>query len=58
MVKEIKSTFLNRAGQTLEVVYREADPKVDLKGKILQAVHAFCFYKEQAVVVSLARGAS
>ena len=48
---EIKSTLVNRSGQTLNVVYRESDPLKDLGGKILQGVHTFCFYKGKLVVV-------
>jgi len=48
---EIKSTLTNRSGQVLNVVYREDDPPKDLKGKILQAVHAFCFFGDKLVVV-------
>lgn len=48
---EIKSTLTNRSGQTLDVLYREDDPMKDLDGKILQGVHAFCFYGEKLVIV-------
>lgn len=49
---EIKSTLTNRAGQELVIIYREdKDPNQDLEGKILQAVHGFCFYKGKIVVV-------
>lgn len=48
---EIKSTLTNRSKQTLEVLYKEEDPLKDLDGKILQGVHAFCFYGDKLVVV-------
>ena len=49
---EIKSTLTNRSGQELNIIYREdKDPNEDLEGKILQAVHGFCFYKGKIVVV-------
>src|SRR3990167_4977766 len=48
---EIKSSLINRPGQTLEVVYREADPLEDLEGKILQAVHGLCFLNGKLVIV-------
>lgn len=48
---EMKSTLSNRSGQTLNILYREDDPMRDLDGKILQSVHAFCFYGEKLVVV-------
>lgn len=48
---EIKSTLTNRSGQVLDVVYREGDPLTDLGDKILQAIHAFCFYGGKLIVV-------
>ena len=48
---EIKSTLTNRSGQVLDVIYKEADPLLNLEDKILQAVHAFCFYKGKLVIV-------
>lgn len=47
----ITSTLKNRLGQTLKVEYKEDDPLSSLSGKILQAVHAFCFYDGKMVVV-------
>lgn len=48
---EIKSTLINRLGQTFNVIYREKNPLKDLDGKILQGMHAYCFYKGKLVVV-------
>jgi hypothetical protein len=48
---EIKSTLTNRSGKILDVVYHESDPLIDLEGKILSGVHAFCFYRNKMVVV-------
>ncbi len=48
---EIESTLINRSHQTLKIIYREDNPLRDLDGKILQGVHAYCFYKDQLVVV-------
>ena len=48
---EIKSSLINRSGQRLDLVYREDDPLKGLKGKILQAVHAFCFCGSKLVIV-------
>jgi len=48
---EIKSTFVNHFNQELNLVYREDDPLKDLDDKILQAVHAFCFYGDKLVIV-------
>ena len=51
ILMEIKSTLTNRSGQVLDVVYREGDPLTDLGDKILQAIHAFCFYGGKLIVV-------
>ena len=48
---EIKSSLINRSDQKINLIYREDDPLVDLEGKILQAVHAFCFCDGKLVVV-------
>jgi len=48
---EIKSTLTNSFGQVLDVIYREDDPLKNLEGKVLQGVHAYCFYKDQLVIV-------
>ncbi|OHA91474.1 MAG: hypothetical protein A2832_00560 [Candidatus Zambryskibacteria bacterium RIFCSPHIGHO2_01_FULL_44_22b] len=47
----ITSTLKNRSGQVLKVIYTEDDPLANLSGKILQAVHAFCFCGDKMVVV-------
>lgn len=48
---EIKSTLTNRSGQILDVIYKEGDPLAELGNKILQGVHALCFYGDKMVVV-------
>jgi len=49
---QIKSKFINRSGKELDYIYYEGvDPMQDLDGKILQAVHGFCFYGDKLVVV-------
>lgn len=48
---QIQSTLTNRSGQTLDIIYSEGDPLIDLEGKILQGAHAFCFYNGQLVIV-------
>lgn len=50
-IMEIKSTLTNSRGEVLDVIYREDDPLKNLQGKILQGVHAYCFYKNKLVVV-------
>jgi len=47
----IKSTLINRAGQTLLVEYSESDPLAGLEGKILHGVHGFCFCGGKLVIV-------
>ena len=49
---EIKSQFKTRSGEMVGYIYMEGfDPMEGLEGKILQAVHGFCFYKDKLVVV-------
>ncbi|HEY4518692.1 MAG TPA: NUDIX hydrolase [Candidatus Paceibacterota bacterium] len=48
---EIKSELTNKSGQIIKVVYREADPNVDLGEARLQGVHAFCFCGDKMLVV-------
>jgi len=48
---KIESAFRNRSGQILKVAYSEGDPLVDIYGKTLQGVHAFCFYGDKLVLV-------
>ncbi|MEX1027320.1 MAG: NUDIX domain-containing protein [Candidatus Paceibacterota bacterium] len=48
---EIRSTLTNRAGEVLEVVYREDDPTKALGDVVLQGVHGYCFCGEKLVVV-------
>lgn len=49
---EIKSQFKSRNGEMVDYVFREGlDPMEGLDGKILQAVHGFCFYGDKLVVV-------
>lgn len=49
---EIKSQFKGRNGEMFNYVYREGfDPMEGLEGKILQAVHGFCFYGDKLVLV-------
>ena len=48
---EIKSTFTNRSGEILQVVYNDIDSEIDLGDKKIQGVHAYCFYKDKLVLV-------
>lgn len=48
---EIKSTLTNKSGQKLDIIYKEDDPLKDLGNKILQGVHAFCFYEDKMILV-------
>ena len=49
---QIKSSLTTKSGQVLTTEYIEGvDPAQKLDGKILQGVHAYCFYKDKLVVV-------
>jgi 8-oxo-dGTP diphosphatase len=48
---EIKSSFINRSGQTLQVVYHDADSTDELAGAEVKGVHGYCFYGDKLVVV-------
>lgn len=49
---EIQSNLKNSSGQILKVIYSENDPLVGLDGKILQGVHAFCFFGDKMILVN------
>jgi ADP-ribose pyrophosphatase YjhB (NUDIX family) len=48
---EIKSTFTNKSGQALTVLYRDIDSESDVKDREINGVHAYCFYSNKLVVV-------
>jgi ADP-ribose pyrophosphatase YjhB (NUDIX family) len=48
---QIKTTFQNRAGQKLDVVYDDVKNVADLGDKKIQAVHAYCFCGDKLVLV-------
>lgn len=49
---QIKSKLINHSGQELAVVYYEGlDPYKNLEGKMLQGVHAFCFWGDKLAIV-------
>lgn len=48
---EIKSKFDHR-GKTYKVVYKDGVPETETDPKILDGVHAFCFYGDKLVIVS------
>lgn len=49
---QINSILTNRSGQVLNIEYFDAiNPNENLNGKMLQGVHAFCFYKNKLIVV-------
>ena len=47
----IESSFNNRSGQTLRVVYHDIDKEDEVIGKKIRCVHGFCFYKDKLVLV-------
>ena len=48
---EIKSTFKNKSGQTLDVVYNDIESELDFKDKDIYSAKAYCFYKDKLVIV-------
>ena len=48
---EIRSTLVNRSGQTLQTVYRDLDSFDELDGRKVKGVHVFCFCGDELVVV-------
>lgn len=49
----ITSTYINRAGETFPLKYYEGiEPTENLEGKVLHAVHAFCFYNGKMVLIN------
>lgn len=54
---KIKSTLTNHTGEILNTIYYEGvDPADDMKGKVLQGVHAFCFCNGKLVLVNHPKG--
>ena len=47
---KIESSFINSVGEKVPVVYQDILTP-ELGGRLVQAVHAFCFYKESFLVV-------
>jgi ADP-ribose pyrophosphatase YjhB (NUDIX family) len=49
---KIETMMVNRLGQDLDLIYYEGlNPNENLEGKILQAVHGFCFFGDKLVIV-------
>ncbi len=48
---EITSTLTNTSGQEVHITYRNIESELDIVGKKVSAVHAFCFSKDQLVIV-------
>ncbi|MCR4263969.1 MAG: NUDIX domain-containing protein [Candidatus Roizmanbacteria bacterium] len=48
---EIKSSLVNRLGQTLSTTYRDVDSLDELNGKKVNGVHGFCFCGDKLLVV-------
>lgn len=48
---EIKSTLVNRLGQTLPIIYRDVDSLDELSDRKVDAVRAYCFYGDKLVIV-------
>jgi|SRR3989344_6452759 len=53
---QIKSIYTNKDGRVWDIFYyEELDPMQNLEGKVLQGVHAYCFYKNKMVLVKQPR---
>ncbi len=48
---KIKSSFINRSGQTLEYTYHDLDSFEELNDKKVKGVHGFCFCGDKLVIV-------
>ncbi len=48
---QLKTQHTDRLGRTIDFIYSEGDPHVDMDDKVLQGVHAFCFYGDKLVLV-------
>lgn len=42
---------MGKAGKPIEVLYRDIESESDFEGKKIESVRAYCFYKNQLVVV-------
>jgi 8-oxo-dGTP diphosphatase len=48
---EIESLFTDAKGETVRIQYRDADSVSELDGRKVSGVHAYCFYRDQLVIV-------
>lgn len=48
---KIKSTLVNRSGQTLATEYHDIDSIADIGNRKVHGVHAFCFVGDKLVIV-------
>jgi len=48
---EIKSSLVNRSGQTLQTIYRDIESLDELNGKKVKGVHGFCFCGDKLLIV-------
>jgi 8-oxo-dGTP diphosphatase len=48
---EIKSSLVTTAGEDIQVVYKDIDSLDGLEGRLVKAVHAYCFYNDKLVIV-------
>ena len=48
---EIKSSFVDSMGQTINVLYKDVESESDFQDKNISGVHMLCFCKDQLVVV-------
>jgi ADP-ribose pyrophosphatase YjhB (NUDIX family) len=49
---EIKTAITTLEGAKFDVVFRDGDPDIDLKGEDLHGASGYCFYGEKLVIVN------
>lgn len=53
---KIESTVIGKEGQPLPVFYRDIESEKNFEGVKIDSIRAYCFYKDQLVVVREAEG--
>jgi len=53
---EIESSIATGSGQEVKLVYRDIDSILELEGRMVSGVHAYCFLGDKLVIVSSSKG--
>ncbi len=48
---EIKSQTVTKEGKKVDIMYKEGNPEIELKGIVLNGVSGHCFYGDKLVIV-------